>query len=394
MNISFNRFFLLLPLFFIFLITSTLSAQGIDFFHGTFEEALAKSKEEGKPIFVDAFAVWCGPCKRMAKTVFTDQKVGEFYNANYVNMKLDMEKGEGLKFRQKYPVSAFPTLFYIDSNGEVLHKIKGAQPVDGFLQLGAAVLNKVDHSKDFAKEYEKGKRDPEFILEYITALNKSKKSSLKVANKYLTKKKDYSNPTNLKIIYEATTQADSRIFDMLVKHKKGIEKLYTKEAVEEKIEQACRTSIVTAIDFESEDLLKDAQEKMKKHLPKKANLFVLQSEMDFCVAMGNADKYVKCCSDYVKKEVKNDDKRLHGLAQEIIKHFSKDSKAMKQAEKFAKKAFDQNKEELQYHLTYATILNKNGKKTAALKIANESMELAEKSGSEKFVRKLIQIIEG
>jgi len=394
MNIATSKSLFYSVLCFFFLNTNVLGAQGIDFFHGTFEEALAKAKEEGKPIFVDAYAVWCGPCKRMAKMVFTDQKVGEFYNANYVNMKLDMEKGEGLKFRQKYPVSAFPTLFYISSSGEVLQKVKGAQPVDGFIKLGESVLNKVDHSKDFAKEYEAGKRDPQFILDYIMALNKSKKSSIKVANKYLTKKKDYSDPTNLKIVYEATNQADSRIFDLLIKNKKAIEKLYSKEAVENKIEQACRATIITAIDFESEDLLKEAQEKMKKHLPKKANLFLLQSEMDFCVAMGNADKYVKCCSDYVKKEIKDDDKRLHGLAQEIIKHFSRDAKAMKQAEKLAKKALDKNTDILEYHLTYATILNKNGKKSQALKVANGSMELAEKSGSEKFVRKLIQIIEG
>lgn len=394
MNIATSKSLFYSILCFFVLNANALGAQGIDFFHGTFEEALAKAKEEGKPIFVDAYAVWCGPCKRMAKMVFTDQKVGEFYNANYVNMKLDMEKGEGLKFRQKYPVSAFPTLFYINSSGEVLQKVKGAQQAEGFIKLGESVLNKVDHSKGFAKDYEAGKRDPQFILDYIMALNKSKKSSIKVANKYLTKKKDYSDPTNLKIVYEATNQADSRIFDMLIKHKKPIEKLYSKEAVENKIEQACRATIITAIDFESEDLLKEAQEKMKKHLPKKANLFLLQSEMDFCVAMGNAEKYMKCCSDYVKKEIKDDDKRLHGLAQEIIKHFSRDTKAMKQAEKLAKKALDKNTDILEYHLTYATILNKNGKKSQALKVANGSMELAEKSGSEKFVRKLIQIIEG
>ena len=69
-------------------------------------------------------------------------------------MKLDMERGEGLKFRQKYPVSAFPTLFYIDSSGEVVHKVKGAQQVDAFLKLGEYVLSKVDYSKNFAAEYE------------------------------------------------------------------------------------------------------------------------------------------------------------------------------------------------------------------------------------------------
>jgi len=377
-----------------FLSVFQLSAQGIDFFHGTWEEALAKSKEESKPIFVDAFAVWCGPCKRMAKQVFTDKKVGDFYNANFVNMKLDMEKGEGLKFRQKFPVSAFPTLFYIDSGGEVLHKVKGAQQIEDFLKLGAMVLKKVDHSKDFAVEYEKGKRDPEFIYEYIKALNQSNKPSLKIANKYLTKKTNLKDPINLKIVFEATTQADSKIFDMLVENKRSIEGLFSKEAVATKIEKACQATAAKAIEFESEDLLVEAQEKYKKHLSKKAAIFALQTDMDFCVAMGNAQKYVKCCSDYVKKEVKNDDKKLHGLAQQIAKNFSKDGKAMKQAEKLAKKALEQDDSILDYYLTYAAILNQNGKKAEALKIANNSMSIAEKTGSEKYVRRLIQNIEG
>jgi len=142
MSIFIRKYLLFCLLFQI--VSTTLPAQGIDFFEGTLAEALVKAKEERKPIFVDAYAVWCGPCKRMAKMVFTDSEVGDFYNTNFVNMKLDMERGEGLKFRQTYPVSAFPTLYYIDSDGGVLAKVKGAQPVDGFIQLGEKVLGKAN----------------------------------------------------------------------------------------------------------------------------------------------------------------------------------------------------------------------------------------------------------
>ena len=105
-------------------------SQGIEFFHGTWEEALEQAQIQDKVIFVDAYTTWCGPCKRMSKAVFPNEKVGAFYNQNFINMKIDMEKAPGRKFLQKYPVSAYPTLYFIDSDGEVVHKTTGGRQAD------------------------------------------------------------------------------------------------------------------------------------------------------------------------------------------------------------------------------------------------------------------------
>ena len=67
---------------------------GISFFKGTFEEALVKAKQENKPLFVDFYAVWCVPCKKMAKTVFTQEAVGKYFNEHFISLQLDAEKGE------------------------------------------------------------------------------------------------------------------------------------------------------------------------------------------------------------------------------------------------------------------------------------------------------------
>ena len=68
------------------------NAQGIVFSNVSFEEALEKAQQEGKQIFVDVYTSWCGPCKMMAKNVFTQQEVGEYYNEHFVCLKLDAEK--------------------------------------------------------------------------------------------------------------------------------------------------------------------------------------------------------------------------------------------------------------------------------------------------------------
>ena len=123
--------------------SSTVSAPadgGINFFQGTWSEALAAAKKQKKLIFVDAYAVWCGPCKYMSNNVFPDGAVGKFFNEHFINYKFDMEKGEGPEFSNKYKVTAYPTLLFIDGSGEVAYRQMGARDVAGFIKLGEEAL--------------------------------------------------------------------------------------------------------------------------------------------------------------------------------------------------------------------------------------------------------------
>ena len=109
---------------------------GIQFKNISFEQALKEAKASNKLIFMDAYAEWCGPCKYMTANVFTEQEVGAFYNKNFINLKVDMEKGEGPALAAKYQVRAYPTLFFIDGDGKVVKKVLGAQTTQKMIQIG------------------------------------------------------------------------------------------------------------------------------------------------------------------------------------------------------------------------------------------------------------------
>lgn len=114
-----------------------------NFYQGTFDQALKEAAKKKKIIFVDAFTTWCGPCKMLNNTTFKDVKAGEFFNENFINLKLDMEKGEGPAFAMKYSVRAYPTLLFINSKGEVVHKTLGYKDAAMLTEEGKIALAKV-----------------------------------------------------------------------------------------------------------------------------------------------------------------------------------------------------------------------------------------------------------
>jgi len=352
----------------------------MEFFHGTWAEALEEAKKQDRIIFVDAYAVWCGPCKMMAQNVFPDEKVGAFYNRNFINMKIDMEKGDGLEFRKTYPVSAFPTLFYIAADGKIVQQVRGAQDVNGFIELGKKVMSKADRSGEYAAEYEKGNRDPELVMKYVQALNKAGKPSLQISNEYLRGQKDLTTPQNLNFILEASVVADSKVFDLLVEHRAKIAKLNSEEAVKNRIHQACEATVLKAIEFRNRELLEEAKSKMKKNYAEKSAAFSAKAEMDYSLLAGETKEYLAAAKAYTEKAPGNQPEELAKVALAISNNFHSDEKAMKQAEAYAKQAAEAGGGNYEYYFTYANILAKNGKKAEAIKAAEKSLELAQAKG--------------
>jgi len=102
------------------------TAKGVQFEKEySFDEVLRRAKAENKPIFLDFYTTWCGPCRWLDQDVFQLEVVGAVFNENFITIKVNAERGEGPALAKKYGVTSFPTLIYLNSNGEVVKEQQG-----------------------------------------------------------------------------------------------------------------------------------------------------------------------------------------------------------------------------------------------------------------------------
>ena len=137
----------------------SVSAQKINWM--SLEEAVAAQKETPKKIFIDAYTVWCGPCKMLDKNTFGNKDVAAYVNENYYAVKFNAEGNETIKFKDQtftnpnfnpnssgrnsshqlagyFGVRAYPTLIFLDEESNLIAPLPGyktPQQLELYLKL-------------------------------------------------------------------------------------------------------------------------------------------------------------------------------------------------------------------------------------------------------------------
>ena len=168
--------------------------QGIDFQKGSFQEALQQAKTGNKLVFVDAFATWCGPCKKMAETVLNQPVVGDYFGEHFISIKIDIEKGEGPILKEKYGIEGIPDYLFLDGDGKLIYRLGGAMSLDKFME-GAKYAIEASHDENnvvrLAMRYEQEKNDETFLKLYLEKLKEvGSRDSYEVFEQYLKVQKN------------------------------------------------------------------------------------------------------------------------------------------------------------------------------------------------------------
>lgn len=122
--------------------------KGIKFEDGlTWEQIREKALRDHKYIFMDCFTTWCGPCRNMERTTYSNEQVGAYVNSKFISVKVQMDTStrdsdrvkkwyaQSQDIRQQYQIVNFPTYLFFSSNGTILHRDLGYKWVGEFIEL-------------------------------------------------------------------------------------------------------------------------------------------------------------------------------------------------------------------------------------------------------------------
>lgn len=211
--------------------------RSISFEPRDWKKVVAKAKKENKLIFLDCHTSWCGPCKNLAKNIFTRDAVADFYNRNFINVAMDMEKDvDGVMLSKVYKPTAYPTLLFIDPyTGLVVHQVTGGGDVAYILSIGMEALNSDNTLAGHCKRYKSGDRSPAFVKKLMDDLKLAGVKDLhrEVTETYFDSlnESDWVTEESWELFKKHVDNPYSRFFRKVINNRKAYESFFGEKQV-------------------------------------------------------------------------------------------------------------------------------------------------------------------
>lgn len=356
--------------------------QGIQFHHGNWNSALASAEKEDKLIFVDCFTDWCGPCKWMAANVMTDPALGKFFNDNFINVGMDMEKGEGPDLAKKYKINFFPTLLFLNAKVELVHKVVGVRQIPDFLKMGQTVANGIEPISKLEAQFATGEYDREWLYKYLVRLSDAGAYDSLVTSEF----EQYMQGEELlsadcwdvfKRIYRRT---DSPQFLYVLNHLTQFEEQFGKKEVNMKLHQCYSGAVWRILNDKDFDGYEDLRKSFSRLHLEDMDAQLAQMDIQRYRKELEPAKFQKKAAQLADKYLQDDPMTLNNLAWEIYEA-SNDEKMLNKALGWAKRSTEIEKNYPNMD-TYGFLLFKTGHSDKAQEVLAEAIEIAKVNGDD------------
>jgi hypothetical protein len=161
-------------LFIFFTLPVLAQKEGLRFFKGNWLKAMEEAKNSNKLIFVNVYTEWSESSRMMKEDIFPLKMVGDKYNNQFVNYRVDGDWREGESFNKRYQIEVYPTYLYINGDGVVVYRSSGyEEDPRWFISLADTALYIQDLRQKmplFQASYPSWKNDKEFVREYLNRL--------------------------------------------------------------------------------------------------------------------------------------------------------------------------------------------------------------------------------
>ncbi|TDS15735.1 thioredoxin family protein [Sphingobacterium paludis] len=404
---------LILTMLIIFPILSFAQEKGIAFEHqSSWAKVKAKAKAENKHIFVDCFTTWCGPCKYMSSTIFPQEKVGDFFNKNFVNLKLQMDQtkedsqevkawyDEANRFATDYAVRAYPTFLIFSPDGELVHRIIGGGEADDFIAKAQAGLNPETQYITLVKQFEKNPQDAEIAKKTAQAAKLAYDQDLekKAAARYveLVGGESLLTAENIQLLIQGASSSKSAAFGIIRDHAAQVDELL-------KARNRKANDILSSV-LATELIMPQLQSNNVDFAALKQNIAKNHPYVDMSGILANikTQYYFKqknwpAFKDAVNEFIALDDKKvspmsLNSFAWSVFENCD-DPACLQAALDWSKKSIEKN-EDPAFLDTYANLLYKTGDKDQAIMWQEKAVTKANEKDKETYVATLDKMKKG
>jgi thioredoxin-related protein len=357
----------------------TVRAQTIDFMAASWDETVKSAEKKDKNIFVYAQTKSCQFCRQMEREVFTNPKVFNFYNANFICLKIDIEDGAaGEAFSKRYGIIGFPTYLFFDKNGTRLHQSSSFKPAVDFIQDGKNASD--PHTALFAMlaSYDRGNRSPELLfnlshaLSYYMVDNNPKE---RITDEYLSTQSvsELESEKNLRFIFTSYLDFKSYATRYLLQNQKKFIGLFGKAEVEKRVQRIVTQTASTAGRTNNLLLLNDVKKIAAESFSDSSKISSL-AQIYFYGGQQDWLNYAKSTFKYGNTVGATDWQTMYETGA-YLKHFASDPETLQIGVQIMNNVLKLQKN-YEHLCIYAQLQKKLGNKALALEAAQEALEVS------------------